>query len=124
MTKNILLLLIAPVLAATGQTLLKIGTTKASNLNFSSFKEIFNSFMKLMFVPEFTIAIPIYVVSFILWVYLLSRNDLSFAYPFLSLAYVIVFIFSWVFLSEDISFMRWTGAFLITLGVCIIGMSK
>ena len=109
MTKNIILLLFAPILAATGQTLLKAGTSKVSNLSFTSIKDIFYSFAKLILVPEFAIALPMYVFSFVLWVYLLSKNELSFAYPFLALAYVYVFIFSFVFLSEDIGTYRWLG---------------
>lgn len=50
----------------------------------------------------------------------ISRVDLSFAYPLLALNYVIILIPSRVLLNEPITMMRLVGAMIIVIGVIVI----
>lgn len=61
-----------------------------------------------------------YFVSFLLWLYILTKYKLSFAYPLMSLSYVTVMALSIYFLKEKISLLHWSGALLIVLGTAII----
>ncbi|MDR3180077.1 MAG: EamA family transporter [Holosporaceae bacterium] len=65
----------------------------------------------------------IFVLALFLWLYLLSRYDLSFLYPTSSLAFVITALGGWFFLGESISFGRAAGIFLILMGVVCIAKS-
>jgi drug/metabolite transporter (DMT)-like permease len=53
----------------------------------------------------------------------LSRVDLSFAYPFLSLAYVVATLYAYFVFHEDVSAYRIAGIGLICLGTILIARS-
>ena len=50
----------------------------------------------------------------------LSTVDLSFAYPFLGVTYVMILLVSKFILKEDVNPLRWVGALIITAGVVVI----
>jgi drug/metabolite transporter (DMT)-like permease len=65
-------------------------------------------------------AFIIYGLSAICWLWVLSRAQLSFAYPMLSLTFPIVVGLSAVLFSESILAMRWAGVGVIVVGVSLL----
>jgi multidrug transporter EmrE-like cation transporter len=61
-----------------------------------------------------------YFVSSLLWLLILSRVELSYAYPMISLGYIFVVFFSWLFFKEPVSLLRWMGVILICFGVSLV----
>jgi len=59
----------------------------------------------------------------LLWMDVLSRKELSYVYPLLSLTFVIALIFSSIFFKEHISPLRWVGVAIICLGVYLVSKS-
>ena len=59
----------------------------------------------------------------VFWLTALSRVDLSYAYPFASLSYVVMLTASWLLFHEDISAVRLLGTLIVGLGVFIISRS-
>ncbi|MBX6772211.1 MAG: EamA family transporter [Chloroflexi bacterium] len=59
----------------------------------------------------------LYGVGTFFWLLALSRVELSYAYPFISLSYVLIAIGSWLLFREEISWMRLLGILAICLGV-------
>ena len=57
----------------------------------------------------------------VLWIWVLSEVEVSYAYPFMSLAFVLIFILGVLFLNEEFSVQRLIGSTLITAGVVVIG---
>ncbi len=55
--------------------------------------------------------------------YVLSKVDLSFAYPFLSLAYVAVAVFAYFVFREDLNAWRIAGIGFICVGTILIAQS-
>jgi multidrug transporter EmrE-like cation transporter len=53
----------------------------------------------------------------------LSRVELSFAYPFLSLAYVVVAAYAYFVFKEDVNNFRIAGIALICMGTILISRS-
>ena len=53
----------------------------------------------------------------------LSRVDLSYAYPFASLGYVVMLVASWQLFNENISPLRLAGTLMVCLGVFLISRS-
>ena len=68
-------------------------------------------------------AFIIYGLSAICWLWVLSRAQLSFAYPMLSLTFPIVVGLSAVLFSEAILPMRWAGVGVIVIGVSLLAKS-
>jgi uncharacterized membrane protein len=50
----------------------------------------------------------------------MTRFDLNYAYPFMSLAFVIVMLFSVLFLGEAITLPRLGGTLLVMAGLILI----
>jgi drug/metabolite transporter (DMT)-like permease len=65
----------------------------------------------------------IFVISLLLWLYLLSQFDLSFLYPFGSLSYILAALGGWFFFAENITLCRGSGIFLILMGVLLVAKS-
>jgi multidrug transporter EmrE-like cation transporter len=61
-----------------------------------------------------------YALSIVVWIYVLSRIDVSYAYPFLGLGFVFVAVASYVLLGEPLSLQRLAGTALVAIGVVVI----
>lgn len=61
--------------------------------------------------------------SGLLWMDVLSRKELSFVYPLISLTYVISLIASALIFKESVSLLRWLGVVVICFGVYMVSRS-
>ena len=61
-----------------------------------------------------------FVLSAAVWLIVLSKASLSFAYPFASLTYVLILVFDRLVLHQPISGIRYTGVALIIGGLLLI----
>ncbi|HEC24104.1 MAG TPA: multidrug resistance protein, partial [Chloroflexi bacterium] len=73
--------------------------------------------------PLLYVAGLVYVFGFALWLVVLSRLELSIAYPVLALTYILVPLASHLFFGEAIPPLRWLGMLVIMIGVVIVGIS-
>ena len=64
-----------------------------------------------------------YVVSVLVWMAVLSRVDVSYAYPFLSVGYIVTTILGYSYFNEVITSGRIIGIALICLGVVFVARS-
>lgn len=62
----------------------------------------------------------LYGVSTFFWLVVLSRVELGYAYPFISLSYVLIVFFSWWLFKEEVSLVRLLGVAAICLGVYVV----
>ena len=62
------------------------------------------------------------VIAALCWMAALTKFDLSYAYPFMSLAFVLVLGLSVVFLREAITIPKTLGMVLIVAGIVIVGL--
>lgn len=54
------------------------------------------------------------------WMAAMTRLDLNYAYPFMSLAFVIVMVFSVLFLGESLTWQRVVGTAMVMGGLIVI----
>ena len=66
------------------------------------------------------LAIAVYSVSTVLYVYALNKENLSILYPIIATSYIWTLLFSKIFLKEPIGLTSWAGVFFILLGVTLI----
>jgi drug/metabolite transporter (DMT)-like permease len=59
-------------------------------------------------------------LSALVWLVVLSRASLSFAYPFASLTYVLILVFDRFWLNESVPGLRWAGVALIAAGIFLV----
>lgn len=109
------------VLATGGQLLLKAGMTQVGYIG----KEKLGSPVKLVLhvltTPQVLLGLLLFVLSAAVWLVVLSRVPLSFAYPFVGVTYVLIALFSRFALHEHVPSLRWVGLALIVFGILIIG---
>ena len=75
---------------------------------------------RVVFHPWVFFGLATFVISMASHLYVLSKVELSFAYPFLSLAYVAVAVAAWLLFSEDLNAWRIAGIGLICVGTILI----
>lgn len=106
------------ILASSGLVLFKLGSIN-SNINMSILG------INLNFSYKMILGIICYGFSFLLWMYIVSKLNLTFAMP-LSVALVntLVILESCLLLKEKISIGQGIGIFLIIVGVMVMTGSK
>ena len=109
------LVLAAVGTAVTGQLLLKLGASTPVHSP--------GDLVSILLKPYTLVALVFYSVSALLWIMVLSRVPLSYAYPLLALNYVLVVAISAWFLGESVSAQRWVGVGVIMLGFLIAATS-
>ena len=117
----IIFILSAVLINVVGQIFIKKGLNSMTNLNFSG--NLFSTYINIFLSPNVMIGLCTYFISVLLWLYALSIVDLSYAFPFLALSYIMVIIGSWLFLGESISAVRLIGVLVICIGVSIVAVS-
>jgi len=65
----------------------------------------------------------LYAASIVIWLYVLSKIEVSIAYPFQSIGYIIAAVIALLFLGENITPARATGIALICGGLFFIARS-
>jgi multidrug transporter EmrE-like cation transporter len=64
-----------------------------------------------------------YAVSILVWMVVLSRVDVSVAYPMVSLGYVVAAVAAWAWLGESVGPLRLAGIAVILVGVFMVSKS-
>jgi drug/metabolite transporter (DMT)-like permease len=105
--------LINVCLLVTGQILFKWGLEAVGGF---SVAKIFS----IVFQPWIILGLMLYVVATVVWFYVLSKANLSLAYPLQSISYVIGLFASRFILHESIPATRWMGVLVIMLGVALV----
>jgi drug/metabolite transporter (DMT)-like permease len=59
-------------------------------------------------------------LSALVWLVVLSRASLSFAYPFASITYVLILLFDRFWLNESVPGLRWAGVVFIAIGIFLV----
>lgn len=115
-------ILVSVVGGGAGQILLKKGMGIMGPLTLVP-DQFPNLIIKLVGNPFVLGGLFVYGVSTVFWLSALSRVELSFAYPFVSLSYVLMLVASWLLFNEDISLLRVLGCVIVGLGVLLISRS-
>lgn len=117
---NYLILAVSISLAVAGQLLMKKGMMAVGSFPVN---ELFVNLIRMFLNPFVFFGFAAFGLSSIFWLVVLSRLELSFVYPLVSVAYVIVAIASLIFFHEQVTLIRWLGIAVIVAGVFLISRS-
>ena len=116
-----ILLILSVVIGAVAQISLKKGV---SNLQGKyDTLEILNPVKFLSILKESPLIFIgglLYALGFVIWIAAMTKFDVSFMYPMLSLAYILVAVLAFVILKENITLYRWLGIILVTIGSMLL----
>jgi len=113
------LILLDVLLNVTGQLSLKYGMGKIGNfsLSLSTLPPVFLQAATNLHV---LFGLFCYGLGFMVWLIVLSKAEVSYAYPLISLGYVFTAILAWTILGEAVNENRLVGILTICLGVFLI----
>jgi multidrug transporter EmrE-like cation transporter len=117
-----LLILLGVLLNAAAQLLLKAGMTQIGHFEFSM-ANVVPIALKVMMNFPIVAGLTAYVVSVVVWLLVLSRVQVSYAYPMLSIGYVVNAVAAYFLFGESLSVVRVTGIFVIIAGVYLVSQS-
>lgn len=120
--KYIVFILFTVMTNAAAQLMLKHGMMTLGPISFSGVNPILK-ILQIVFSPWIFLGLSTFVISMASHLYVLSKVELSFAYPFLSLAYVAVAIFAYFIFHEDLNAWRIAGIGFICVGTVLIAQS-
>jgi len=105
---DLLLITVTMFSLSAGQILFKI---TAQNIN--------GNLINLLTSRIFFIALFIYGITTVLWLYVLTRIPLYKAYPFYGMSFIIIPFFSYIYLKEPVYINTFIGGILIIAGIYI-----
>jgi drug/metabolite transporter (DMT)-like permease len=113
------LVLMSVMLGSIGQIMMKSGSDRVGNLPLTP-TTIVPDIIRILRIPEFWMALLLFAISSLIWVKVLSKSELTHAYPLGSMSYVFVFLFSALLLHEALTLQKVLGALVIMVGIFII----
>lgn len=79
---------------------------------------------KIILTPRVWVGFSFTVVSLCIWLFVLSKADLNFAFSVDSMHYIFIAIASRLILKEKVGNRRWLGTGLIVLGIILVTISS
>ncbi len=112
-----LLIALTLLLTTSGQLLQKLAADKAGSLH--NGRGMVGNLIRL---PQTWLAVLLLGLGMLFWLAVLSMMEVSQAYPYLGLGYVLVLLASRFQLKEHISRDRWIGVTLIVAGIVVLSL--
>ena len=122
MLGRILFILIPVTAAAAGQMILNDGVGQGGEIKLT--ENLWGSIVKMATNPYVAGGLAFFGVNAFLWLVVLSKEKLSFAYPMVAFAYVLTVLLSKFVLHEDVPLLRWGGLGIIIIGILMIAKSS
>ncbi len=119
MNRYLGLILSGVLLNAMAQLALKKGMMDIGHFSFS-LENLVPIGIKAALSPFVLLGLLCYVVSLVIWLMVLSRVEVSYAYPLLSVGYIVTAFAGKLFFNEAIGPVRWAGILVICAGVYLV----
>ena len=113
------MILAGVLLNAGAQVVLKTGMRQIGHFDFR-LENVLPIGPRVATNPYVVLGIGCYVVSVVIWLLVLSRSEVSFAYPMLSIGYIVTAMIGFYAFGENLSPERIGGIVLIVGGVFLI----
>jgi drug/metabolite transporter (DMT)-like permease len=116
MLRNLILIMLTVIINTAGQFIVKTGVNRVGSVSLNDIGSILRALSSWLVLAGFAI----YFMSAVLWISILSRAELSWAFPILSLSYVLTALLSPFLLHETFSIQRFAGILVICFGVFLV----
>ncbi|NJD91578.1 MAG: hypothetical protein FIA91_08705 [Geobacter sp.] len=124
MFKTLLIMILGVTAGTVGDLLLSKGMKELGDISTMNARSMLSVAGQAFTSPKILSGTFMLAVFFVLWITVLSWEDLSVALPMQALNYVIVAFLSQYLLGEIVSPLRWAGTLLICIGVFMITKSS
>jgi len=124
MFKTGIVMLLAVTAGTVGDILLTKGMKELGDISAMNLRGMKHAFLQALMSPKLILGTVMLTVFFVLWLAVLSWEDLSVELPMQALNYVLVVFLSQYFLGEVVTPLRWAGTILVCAGVVLITKSS
>ena len=123
MIKIVLLVLMAEIFGAVGQTLFKKSTNTIDVHSLKDVGTIVRFLLEILTKPYIWVGFLCISGGLVMWLIALAQGDLSLVYPISSMQYILILISAHVFLQERVDVMKLIGTFLVVVGIILVAIS-
>ena len=116
--RMIFIILLSVLLNCAAQIFMKSGMMAVGEVN--GIKGFISAAPKMLMTPSLWASAVCYIISIALWLVVLSKVDVSYAYPFLSIGYILSAVAGHFLFAENITPIRIAGIAVICVGVVLI----
>ena len=121
----ILLILFSVCLAAIAQLALKHGMNLVNDELSPATFSLNGASLRVVAQQPFVVGgLFLFGMSALVWLVVLSRASLSFAYPFAALTYVLILLFDQFVLNDTVPPLRWAGVAFIGAGIFLVSQTQ
>jgi multidrug transporter EmrE-like cation transporter len=103
--------------------LFKLGVSAGAALSASEAPSLFATARAMLLQPSIWGGLALYGLGTVLWLGALAQTELSQAYPFVALGFVLTAVLGYLIFGDSIGPMRVLGIGLVILGVCVVARS-
>lgn len=119
-TGTLVLILISVTLSACAQVMFKLGVSSVLAEGARAEVSAVPRMLAFLLSPGVLAGLALYGIGTVLWLGVLSRTELSQAYPFVGLGFVLTALFGRVFFGDTLSASRLLGTMLVIGGVVLV----
>jgi drug/metabolite transporter (DMT)-like permease len=120
MVKTMVIVLIAAVLGGTGHVLLAKGMRPVGDLTEAPSHRLGGMVARALSNPWLIFGVVLQASFFVIYLLLLSRDDVSLVLPLTAIDYIVVAFLAQSMLGEIVTPIRWAGMGLIVAGVGLL----
>lgn len=117
---NYFLIMISVILSASAQLALKAGMSSSAVQATLAAEFRLIAMVDVLFHPMILLGLACYITSVVAWLGVLSRMEVSSAYPFAAVAIVLTAFMGWLLFNDSFSAGKIIGTALIVVGVIVL----
>ena len=110
--------------SSTSQILLKKGVMQIEVSSLNGFHEYLGLVWSLLTNIYLILGIVFQVIALVIWLYVLRRVEVSYAYPFIALGFIFVMGLSFYIFGEKLDQIKVLGGLVICIGIFILSFSR
>lgn len=115
----LVLILVSVSLSAVAQVALKSGMA-SDRVQQALAAASWRAALTVAATPQVLLGLLLYGLGAVLWLLVLARIDVSLAYPFVGMGFVLTMLLGFMLLGEPVGSLRLTGTLLVTAGVLLV----
>jgi uncharacterized membrane protein len=125
MKQNILsiifLIFVTDICDTVSQLFLK-SSINSLDLHINTVKKVIHLVIQLIKTPQVWISLIFSTLSLFMWLFVLTKSDLNFAFSIDSMRYILIALASVLILKEKINTVRWLGIFAVVCGIMLVAI--
>lgn len=121
--QTLLLVLTSVFMSAVAQLLLKLGMSRKHTTDAIAGGDPFQTFLAIATSVEVISGLALYALGAVVWLFVLAKLDLSVAYPFVGLGFIVTMLFAVFVVGEEVSITRVAGTCLVIAGCILVARS-